>query len=64
MKKNINFNKNIKNIKQASSIYWNQIAYEKKVKNKSFTRLSLGEAFLKTKKINFNKFNTEEISSI
>ena len=36
MKKNINVN--IKNIKQASSIYWNQIAYEKKVKNKNFKR--------------------------
>ncbi len=60
MKNKNYFNKNIKNIKQASSIYWNQIASEKKKINKNFTILSLGEAFLKPKKISLDKFLTEK----
>lgn len=58
--KTIKFNTNLKNVNQANSIYWNQLATERKKKNKNFTILSLGEAFLKPKKININKFMTSE----
>ena len=46
-------NKKNKKIPQASSIYWNQIVQDRKLKKK-ITVLSLGEAFFKIKKFNLN----------
>ena len=52
-------NKIITSIPQASSIYWNQLASDRK-KKKKVTILSLGEAFFKIKKYNLNKFLRKE----
>ncbi len=54
-------NKKNKKIPQASSIYWNQIVQDRKLKKK-ITVLSLGEAFFKIKKFNLNHHLKKEVN--
>jgi aspartate/methionine/tyrosine aminotransferase len=55
---NFSINKNVKNIPQALSIYWNQKAAD--VNSKKLIKLALGEAFFNIKKFNLNKYLEDE----
>jgi hypothetical protein len=51
---NFAISRNIEKIPQALSIFWNQKAAD--INSKKLIKLALGEAFLKVKKFNLNKY--------